>query len=126
MIDDSTPGLSVEIVDVRRLPDEQIPRTHRCGFAYTIRILNDSVSIVQLLVRKWMIRQSDGTIETVEGDGVVGEQPVIRPGGRHMYTSYCLLTGDKGAMWGFYFGRDENMNHVTWRIPKFEMSAVDK
>lgn len=122
MNEDSDPGLSVEIIKLSRIPDNQVPPTHRCGFAYKIKINNESNRTVQLLGRKWMIKQADGTIDTVEGDGVVGDQPVIDPGQSHEYTSYCLLNGDHGSMWGFYFGKDEEETPVMWRIPRFDMS----
>jgi len=124
MDDDSTAGLSVEIVRLERIPDENLPPTHKCGFAYTIRINNDSDRTVRLMSRKWMIKHASGALETVEGDGVVGRQPAIGPGQSHTYTSYCLLFGETGAMWGFYFGRDDNDNPVLWRIPKFDMSIA--
>ncbi|MBI4667527.1 MAG: ApaG domain-containing protein [Nitrospinae bacterium] len=118
---DSDKGLSVEIVKLEKLPDDRVPAPYKGGFAYTIKIINKSGVTVQLLGRKWMIKQADGSVETVEGDGVVGAQPVIAHNGEHVYTSYCLLHGTHGAMWGFYFGRDLEDNPVMWRIPKFEM-----
>ncbi len=118
---DSTPGLSVDIIRVHPIPDDQIPPSHRCGFSYTVQINNHGEKTVQLLGRKWMIKQADGEIETVEGDGVVGEQPTLAPGESHTYTSFCLLTGDHGAMWGLYLGRDEEETPVIWRIPRFDM-----
>jgi ApaG protein len=87
-----------------------------------MKIYNYSLENVRLLSRKWMIRQFDGSLETVEGDGVVGEQPHMEPGESHVYTSYCLLTGEHGSMWGFYFGKDDNEIPVIWRIPRFDMS----
>lgn len=125
MENDSDPGLSVEIVGLEQIPAEKVPPTHRCGFAYTIRVNNNSEKTVQLTGRKWMIKQADGEIETVEGEGVVGEQPLIEPGYSHTYTSYCLLTGDHGAMWGFYFGRYEYNAPALWRIPRFDMSIEE-
>jgi len=122
MIQNSTPGLKVEIVDLEEMPQERVPQTHSCGFAYTIKIANDSNVTVKLLGRKWMIKHADGHLDTVEGEGVVGKQPVIEPGDSHTYTSYCLLHGDSGAMWGFYFGKDDEDTPVIWAIPKFEMS----
>ncbi len=77
---DSTPGLSVEIVKLEQLPDERVAPGYSCGFAYTIKVENGGNSTVRLQSRKWMIKHSDGNIETVEGDGVVGQQPSIEPG----------------------------------------------
>jgi ApaG protein len=119
---DSTPGLSVDIVRLQPIPADRVPASHRCGFAYTIRINNHGEKTVRLLGRKWMIKQADGEIETVEGEGVVGEQPIIPAGESHAYTSFCLLTGDHGAMWGFYFGEDDEETPVMWRIPRFDMA----
>jgi len=121
MSQEGDPGLTVEIVSLARIVEDRIPPGYRGGFAYTIRINNFSGRAVTLTSRKWMIRQSDGSLETVEGDGVVGEQPLIPNGGRHIYTSYCLLLGDSGSMWGYYFGHYEDGEPALWRIPKFEM-----
>ncbi len=118
----SSSGLSVEIIDISRIPEERAPQSHKLGFAYTIKISNDSDKTVQLLGRKWMIKHEDGHVDTVEGDGVVGQQPVIEPGGHHVYQSFCMLHGDSGSMWGLYFGKDEDENPVMWTIPKFNMS----
>lgn len=123
---ESTPGLSVEIVKITRLPDERIPPTHQCGFAYTIKINNDSIRPATVLGRKWMIKQADGELETVEGEGVVGEQPVIEPGKHFTYTSFCLLYGDHGSMWGYYFGTDDEETPIMWRIPRFDMSMKSR
>ncbi len=87
---------------------------------------NDSENKLQSMSRKWMIKQADGSLETVEGDGVVGVQPFIEPGDHYTYTSYCLLAGSKGAMWGFYFGRHEDDTPALWRIPRFDMSLAEE
>ena len=118
---ETTADLWVKIQDVSQISSDQIPQPYHCGFAYTIEIHNDGTGPVQVLGRKWMIKQEDGTIETVEGEGVVGEQPVIAPGSHYVYTSYCLLYGATGAMWGFYFGKNLEDVPVLWTIPKFEM-----
>ena len=116
------PGLSVDIIGLKQIPAERVPPTHLCGFAYTIKVNNESGKTVQLTGRKWMIKQANGEVETVEGDGVVGKQPVMENGESYTYTSYCLLTGDHGAMWGFYFGKYEDDTPALWQIPRFDMS----
>lgn len=123
MDQDSTPGLSVEIVKLEQLPDERVAPGYSCGFAYTIKVENGGKSTVQLQSRKWMIKHSNENIETVEGDGVVGKQPVLKPGQSHTYTSYCLLYTERCSMWGFYFGKDDDENLVIWRIPRFDMTC---
>ena len=71
-------------------------------FAYFIRIENHSTQTVQLTRRHWFIKHSTGRIEEVEGEGVVGMQPVIEPGNRHQYVSGCNIKSDLGKMYGYY------------------------
>lgn len=125
MTQGSTPGLSVEIVKLEKITNEKIPPEFMGGYSYTIKIGNFSDKTVKLLGRKWMIKQFDGLIDTVEADGVVGEQPVISQGESYTYTSFCLLKGKTGSMWGFYFGKDDDETPVLWTIPKFDMSLEE-
>ena len=71
-------------------------------FNYTIIIKNKSNDTVQLLERSWTIFDSLNYIELVEGIGVVGEKPVIKPGQNYTYNSFAMLTSPVGAMRGFY------------------------
>ncbi len=119
----SSDGLFVEILGLARIPQDQVSGEFEAGFAYTIKVKNQSDKKVRLLGRKWMIKQEDGQIETVEGEGVVGEQPEIEPGADFVYTSFCLLTGKKGSMWGLYIGQDEDGTTVLWQIPRFDMNV---
>ncbi len=94
------------------------------AFDYQITIENQSNDSVQLLSRHWNIFDSLNNIEIVEGDGVIGKKPVIKPNKKHTYKSHCLLTSTLGAMNGFY-----NMVNFTTtktfkvQIPTFQLLA---
>lgn len=91
-------------------------------FAYRITIENLTDQPVQLKRRQWFIFDSNGTERDIEGEGVVGEQPIIEPGGTHSYVSGCNLSTDIGSMSGNYLMnrlRDDRDFIVT--IPDFEL-----
>lgn len=72
------------------------------AFTYQVTIENQSNQIVQLLARHWKIFDSLNDTEIVEGSGVIGKKPIIKPGERHSYQSNCFLNSPIGAMCGFY------------------------
>jgi ApaG protein len=84
------------------LPAHSEPRAGKFIFGYHITIENGSPHTVQLLRRRWLIKDSNGMVRHVEGDGVVGQQPIIEPGGAHEYTSFCNLITEMGKMSGAY------------------------
>ena len=92
------------------------------AFSYIITIENQSEYPVQLTSRYWMIKDALNATEIVEGDGVIGEQPIIDPGEHHTYNSGCLLISPIGSMQGYY-----NMLTPTRKIkvgiPLFKLSA---
>lgn len=94
------------------------------AFSYQITIENQSKDSVQLKSRHWEIFDALNNKEIVDGEGVVGKKPVIKPGEKHTYTSGCLLASPIGAMNGFY----EMINFTTTKsfqvtIPTFKLSA---
>lgn len=91
-------------------------------FAYRITIENLNNFTIQLLRRHWFIFDSNGENSEVEGEGVVGEQPVIEPGQKYQYMSGCNLKTDMGKMYGQYLMQNLH-NHITFyaNIPPFEM-----
>lgn len=91
-------------VDVRsqHLPQQSSPISQRYVFAYTIRITNESDQPVKLVSRHWVVTHGDGHVEEVRGPGVVGEQPLLRPGAGFEYTSGCVLRTPRGTMHGTY------------------------
>ena len=93
-------------------------------FAYYVRIENNGREAVQLLRRKWVIRDSGGKIEEVEGEGVVGQQPVIQPGEAHEYNSYCVLQTFEGSMEGCYTMERATGETFPVEIPRFVLVAA--
>ena len=93
-------------------------------FAYFIRIENGSSQTVQLMRRHWFIRHSSGRIEEVEGEGVVGKQPTIRPGSSHEYNSFCILETMEGTMEGTYLIKRQNGETFRVTIPTFTLRAM--
>jgi ApaG protein len=96
----------------------------RFVFAYFVRIENDGDREVQLLRRHWLISDSGGNVKEVEGEGVVGKQPVIGPGESHEYNSYCILETFEGSMEGTYQMRQEDGDLFEIAIPRFPLRAA--
>jgi ApaG protein len=84
------------------LADQSSPTDDRYVFAYTVSISNEGNEPAQLRTRHWIITDGRGVIEEVRGDGVVGEQPHLRPGQTFQYTSGCVLATPVGTMQGSY------------------------
>lgn len=94
------------------------------AFGYKITIENQSKDSVQLMARHWKITDALNVPEFVDGEGVIGKKPVLKPGESHTYSSGCLLTSPFGAMEGFY----QMVNFTTTRkfrvkVPTFKLSA---
>ena len=91
-------------VDVRSrfLPEQSVPEDGRFVFAYTIRIRNTGSVPARLISRHWLITDGNGRVEEVRGEGVVGEQPWLRPGEDFEYTSGAVLETGSGTMQGSY------------------------
>ena len=98
--------------------------SRRFVFGYLIEITNDGDMEVQLLRRHWYIRDSTGRVQEVEGDGVVGEQPVIMPGSFHKYSSYCVLETFEGSMEGTYLMQRPSGERFRITIPRFDLRAA--
>ena len=110
-------------VSVSYLPEQSEPDRGRWFWAYHIRIENQSHQAVQLLTRHWIITDGRGSRHSVEGEGVVGEQPMIAPGSSYDYVSGCPLATPTGSMQGSYrmIGADGMEFDVA--IPKFTLLA---
>ncbi len=99
-------------------------RKMQYAFAYTVTIENQSKDAVQLTSRFWKIKDALNNTEIVEGEGVIGEKPVIQPGGKHSYTSGCLLVSPFGSMKGFYnMVNFTSTRKIRVSIPLFKLSA---
>lgn len=126
MVNTSTHNIEVS-VDVKYWPQHSIPKENHYFFVYFITIENKSSHAVQLLKRHWDIFDSIGDHRTVEGEGVVGETPVIEPGQKFEYNSGCNLISEIGYMKGYYTLiqlLDEKEFNVD--IPRFEMIVPAK
>ena len=95
----------------------------RFVFGYFIRIENESLDEVQLLRRRWVISEAYGKVQEVEGDGVIGQQPILKPGGAHQYRSYCVLNTMEGVMEGHYLMQRANGERFRVVIPRFDLRA---
>ncbi len=91
-------------------------------FAYTITIRNTGKLPVQLLTRCWLITDAGGKIREVRGNGVVGEQPRIRPGGYHRYSSLSIIATPVGTMEGSYGMIDDEGESFSASIPIFRLA----
>ena len=102
-------------------PEHSDPDLPRFVFVYRIRIENVGDHTVQLLRRHWHIHDPVGGDGEIEGEGVVGEQPVIAPGEVHEYESFCVLQGPGGHMEGHYTFRRSGGAELRVQIPRFEL-----
>ena len=109
-------------VAARYLDDQSEPEQDRYVFAYTIRIHNSGKLPARLLKRHWIITDANGKTEEVEGDGVVGEQPYLRPGEKFEYTSGAVLETDLGTMRGDYQMLADDGTQFAAAIPPFTLT----
>ena len=110
-------------VSVSFLPEQSEVGKGRWFWAYHIRIENEGLMAAQLLTRHWDIRDANGVHHLVDGEGVVGEQPVIKPGNAYDYVSGCPLTTPSGQMQGSYQMLGEDGSRFDIAIPKFSLST---
>jgi len=94
------------------------------AFGYKVTIENQSKDSVQLNSRYWEVLDALNNIEIIEGEGVIGRKPVLKPGESHTYNSGCLLTSPFGSMQGHYnMVNFSNTNKFKVTIPSFKLSA---
>ena len=105
------------------LPDQSDEDADRHVFAYTIAIANIGTVAAQLISRHWIIDNGDGTIQEVRGLGVVGEQPLLKPGDSFEYTSGTVISTPVGSMKGSYQMAAEDGVHFDVAIPEFILSV---
>lgn len=118
----TTRGITVRVA-VSYLAEQSNPALDRWFWSYHIRIENGSDLSVQLLSRSWRIVDGRGTVHEVHGEGVVGETPLIAPGGSFDYVSGCPLDTPSGAMSGSYRMVDEDGAVFDVMIPRFSLIA---
>ena len=118
----STPEIDVR-VEPLYLPEESDPLQETYGFAYTITLSNHGEAPAQLISRHWIIVDADGHREEVRGLGVVGHQPMLKPGEGFEYTSGCRLRTPTGTMEGSYRFVREDGDSFDVPIPRFVLDA---
>jgi len=116
-----TRGVVVQ-VESTYVPERSQPLQQRWFFSYRIRIANQGDVVVQLISRHWIITDANGDVEEVVGPGVVGEQPLLRPGESFEYTSFCPLPTPFGTMRGSYRMTTEDGETFDAEIAPFELS----
>lgn len=117
--------LRVRIDDVVYMPDLEATPNKPHPFAYFISIHNDSPEPITIRGRKWIVTDEEsGETTVVEGSGVVGETPVIEPGGHFSYNSYHIVAHNSVAC-GAFFGETADGRRVYSRIPEFKMRLPD-
>jgi ApaG protein len=101
---------------------QSAPDKDRYVFAYTITITNAGAVPAKLLNRHWLITDSNGKIQEVRGDGVIGEQPYLKPGESFRYTSGAMIETPVGTMQGEYTMRSDDGDNFSADVPKFTLS----
>lgn len=105
------------------LAEQSLPEQSRYVFAYTITIRNEGMLPAKLLTRHWIITDSNGKVEEVRGEGVVGEQPYLRPGEGFQYTSGAVIETPVGSMQGSYQMQADDGVDFNADIPTFTLSV---
>jgi ApaG protein len=104
---------------VRYLPDESDPERRQYAFAYTLTIRNTGQAPAQLIARHWVITDSENHVQEVKGLGVVGHQPLLKPGEQFEYTSWAVIATPVGTMRGEYFCVAEDGERFEAPVPEF-------
>jgi len=110
-------------VSPQYVADQSNPLQDVYAFTYTVTVTNTGKTPVQLISRHWIIQDEKGHIDEVKGLGVVGQQPLLRPGEAFQYTSGCRLRAASGTMHGSYFFVSEDDQRFDAPIAKFVLDA---
>ena len=105
------------------LAGQSDPDGGRWVWAYQVEIVNLTATTVQLMARRWVITDGQGRVEEVRGAGVVGEQPVIKPGDSYSYASGCPLGTPTGSMVGGYYMTGPSGRSFEAAIPAFSLDV---
>lgn len=115
--------VSVEVVP-QFLPDQSTPEDGLYVFAYTITVTNTGAVAAQLISRTWNVNDANGVTERVKGLGVVGQQPLLKPGQSFEYTSGTRLRTPTGTMHGSFFCVAEDGEKFDADVPMFVLDAL--
>ncbi len=111
-------------VSVRPLPEQSQPEAGVHAFAYTVTIRNTGDVPGQLIGRQWIIEDANGKVEEVRGLGVVGHQPLLKPGQEFEYTSWTRLDTPSGTMQGTYFCMTEDAQPFQAPVGEFALTLA--
>lgn len=121
-MDDLSSDISIK-VSTAYVDDQSQPDSSRYVFAYTITIRNEGEVAAKLKSRHWIITDANGKVQEVNGDGVVGEQPHLKPGEQFRYSSGAVLETPVGAMQGLYRMEADNGDRFDAPIPPFTLAV---
>lgn len=110
-------------VETDYIPEQSEPEANRYVFTYTITIRNDGSVPARLMTRHWVINHANGKVEEVRGEGVIGEQPYMRPGEGFRYTSGTVLETPYGDMNGSYQMLADDGVEFDAEIPAFSLTT---
>ena len=113
-------------VETNYIEEQSDPEQQRYVFSYTITIRNNGQVPAKLLTRHWIITDADGNVQEVEGEGVVGEQPHLKPGDGFRYTSGTVLETPVGSMQGSYHMLADDGVEFDAEIPPFTLAMPNK
>ena len=116
----ATEGIRVRVRPQFSLADSD-PTMGTFVFSYRISMANEGEAAAKLLFRHWRIHDAAGDDSTVDGEGVVGEQPLLAPGQTHEYSSYCVLRSPVGYMEGYYTFVRPDGELFRVEVPRFHL-----
>ena len=109
-------------VAVRPLPEQTDPAQQRYGYAYTVTIRNAGDVAAQIIARHWKISDLNGVVQQVHGLGLVGHQPLLKPGEQFEYTSWAQIATSQGTMQGTLVGITEAAVWFESPVPEFALA----
>ena len=121
MISDPAPRIRVD-VETAYVEEQSDPQDGRFVFSYTITIRNEGPTPARLLTRHWIITDANGKVQEVRGDGVVGEQPYLKPGQGFRYSSGAVIETPVGSMQGSYQMVDDDGAQFDAPIAPFRLA----
>jgi len=117
-----TEGILVRVHPSFSLADSSVGEG-RYVFTYHVEVENQGNQPAQLLFRHWKIHDAGGEDSELNGEGVVGQQPVLGPGAAHEYKSYCILKSPAGYMEGHYTFQRPDGSRFRAKVPRFSLAA---
>ncbi len=119
---DSTNKIEIDVAPAY-IAEQSDPTNGHYVFSYTVTIRNEGKQPARLMTRHWIITDGDGQVQEVRGDGVIGEQPYLKPGEGFQYTSGTFMNTPVGTMQGSYQMIADNGDKFDAEIPSFTLSV---